>query len=173
MNWTFYKDTFFKKQYWSSGFDEKLWIFWWNINGWRKSVLICYFGNFPGGKSLHSSLHLVSLHILLLRHPLIQIRQRNALLANTLPTNALLINALLTNALPTNVFLQTTQINDLFFFFGTFLCVCPRNIFCFTRIDRDFLDCKTQHQWAWSREGKPTYAVNECAGQNTTGPSKI
>jgi len=30
---------FFKKQYWSSGFDKKLWIFWWNINGWRKSVL--------------------------------------------------------------------------------------------------------------------------------------
>jgi len=29
---------FFKKQYWSSGFDKKLWIFWWNINGWRKSV---------------------------------------------------------------------------------------------------------------------------------------
>jgi len=24
---------FFKKQYWSSGFDKKLWIFWWNING--------------------------------------------------------------------------------------------------------------------------------------------
>ena len=42
MNWTFYKDTFFKKQYWSSGFDKKLWIFWWNINGWRKSVFIWF-----------------------------------------------------------------------------------------------------------------------------------
>ncbi|OEU42712.1 hypothetical protein BGV40_08070 [Methanosarcina sp. Ant1] len=93
---------------------------------------------------MHSSLHLVSLHILLLRHPLLQIRQRNALLANALPTNALLANALptnalLTNALPTNALLinallQTTQINDLFFFFGTFLRVCPRNIFCFTRM---------------------------------------
>ena len=34
---------FFKKQYWSSGFDKKLWIFWWNINGWRKSVLNIFF----------------------------------------------------------------------------------------------------------------------------------
>jgi len=44
MNWTFYKDIFFKKQYEASGLMQKRWIFWWNINGWRKSVLKQYLG---------------------------------------------------------------------------------------------------------------------------------
>ena len=79
-------------------------------------------------------------------------------------------NALLTNALLINALLQTTQINDLFFFFGIFLRVCPRNIFCFTRIDHDFFGlqnpapmslepgrqahvcgkrmCRTKHYWS-------------------------